>query len=102
MILEIADFQTDPARTDAFEEALQRGASSVIAQAAGYHGHRILRCTETPGRYLLQVRWSSVEAHTVGFRGSPAFADWRAIVGPFFAVPPVVAHFEGVGEAGLP
>jgi hypothetical protein len=30
----------------------------------------------------------------VGFRQSPAFADWRAIVGPFFAAPPVVEHFE--------
>ncbi len=99
MILEVADFRIDPARRDAFEEALQRGAASVIAQADGYHGHTILRCVESDDRYLLQVRWSSVEAHTVGFRGSPAFADWRAIVGPYFAATPAVAHYDWVADA---
>jgi heme-degrading monooxygenase HmoA len=42
----------------------------------------------------LIVRWSSLEAHTVGFRQSAAFADWRAIIGPYFAKPPVVEHFD--------
>ena len=99
MILEVADFRIDPASRAAFEEALQRGAGTVIAKADGYHGHTILRCVESDDRYLLHVRWSTVEAHTVGFRGSPAFADWRAIVGPFFASAPVVAHYEWVADA---
>ena len=30
------------------------------------------------------------EDHTVGFRQGPLFPQWRAIVGPFFAQPPVV------------
>jgi hypothetical protein len=30
----------------------------------------------------------------VGFRQSDAFPQWRAIVGPFFAAPPVVEHFD--------
>jgi heme-degrading monooxygenase HmoA len=98
MILEIAEFRVDPARRADFEEALQRGAGTVIARAEGYHGHAVLRCVESPDRCLLQVRWSSVEAHTVGFRSSPAFADWRAIVGPFFTAPPVVAHYEWAAE----
>ena len=99
MILEVADFRIDPARRAEFEQALQHGASTVIAKADGYHGHTLLRCVESPDRCLLQVRWSSVEAHTVGFRGSPAFADWRAIVGPFFTAAPVVAHYEWVADA---
>lgn len=99
MILEVAEFRIDPQRRAEFEEALQRGASSVIAKADGYHGHTVLRCVESADCCVLQVRWSSVEAHTVGFRSSPAFADWRAIVGPFFAAAPVVAHYEWVAEA---
>jgi heme-degrading monooxygenase HmoA len=99
MILEVAEFRIDPARRADFEAALQRGAATVVAMAAGYHGHAILRCVESEDRYLLHARWSSVEAHNVGFRGSPAFADWRAIAGPFFAASPVVAHHEWVADA---
>jgi hypothetical protein len=43
---------------------------------------------------VLQIFWATLEDHTVGFRESPAFANWRAIVGPFFAAPPVVEHFK--------
>ena len=50
------------------------------------------RSHETPGRYLLFVRWESVEAHTVGFRESPQFQEWRACVTHCFAVPPQVEH----------
>jgi hypothetical protein len=35
-----------------------------------------------------------VEAHTVDFRGSELFQQWRAPVGEFFATPPVVTHYE--------
>jgi heme-degrading monooxygenase HmoA len=49
---------------------------------------------ESPERYILQIFWETLEDHTVGFRGSDAFTQWRGIVGPFFAAPPVVEHFE--------
>jgi len=39
------------------------------------------------------VHWNTLEDHTQGFRESPAFAEWRAIIGPFFAQPPQVEHF---------
>lgn len=45
------------------------------------------------------IFWDSVENHTVDFRGSPAFQDWRAIVGPYFASPPVVEHFTLFGKS---
>lgn len=99
MILEIAEFRVAPDSRAAFEAAIERGAREVIAKAQGYHGHTILRCVESEDRYVLQVRWSDVEAHTVGFRESAAFAQWRAIVGPFFTAPPTVAHFEWVADA---
>ncbi len=53
----------------------------------------ILAGIESPGRYLLTVHWNTLEDHTQGFRESPAFAEWRAIIGPFFAQPPQVEHF---------
>ena len=99
MILEHADIRVDPAKAGAFEEAVERGARTVIAQAKGFQGFKVNRSIESPGRYLLTIYWDTLEDHTVGFRESPAFADWRAIVGPFFAQPPVVEHFELVSKS---
>jgi len=99
MILELADFSIQPGQNAAFEEAIQRGLQTVIAHAKGFEGFKVNRCLENSQRYILQIFWTTLEDHTVGFRGSPAFAEWRAIVGPFFASPPVVEHFELVAKS---
>lgn len=95
MVLEAALLRVRAGEESAFEEAMLK-AAPVIAGAAGYMGHQLQRCMETPGRYLLLVRWETLEAHTVGFRGSAAFAEWRGIVGPYFAEAPLVEHYAGV------
>ena len=94
MILEIADIRIQPGQQAAFEKAIQEGVTTVIAQAKGFEGFKINRGIESPERYILQIFWATLEDHTVGFRESPAFAQWRAIVGPFFAQPPQVEHFS--------
>jgi heme-degrading monooxygenase HmoA len=99
MILEHADIRIDPAQMVAFEEAIVRGASTVISKAKGFQGYKVNRSIESPGRYLLMIYWDTLEDHTVGFRQSDAFAQWRAIVGPFFAQPPVVEHLELVSKS---
>lgn len=94
MILEVADIRITPGRQAEFEAAIALGTSTVIARAQGYLGHRVQKGVESPERYLLFVHWATLEDHTVTFRGGPLFAQWRAIVGPFFAGPPSVEHFE--------
>ena len=94
MILEHADIRIDPARAADFEAAIERGATTVIARAKGFQGYKVNRSQETPGRYVLMIYWATLEDHTVGFRQSSAFTEWRGIVGPFFLKPPVVEHFE--------
>lgn len=94
MILELADFRIQPGQNAAFEEAIQRGLQTVIQHAHGFQGYKVNKGIENPERYILQIFWDTLENHTVGFRESPAFAEWRAIVGPFFAAAPVVEHFE--------
>lgn len=94
MILEHADLRIEPQNATAFEEAIERGARTVISTAKGFQGFQVHRSIESPGRYVLTIDWDTLEDHTVGFRESPAFAEWRAIVGPFFAQPPVVEHLE--------
>ncbi len=94
MILEVADILIGEGRHAEFEAAIARGLSTVIAGAAGYRRAHVQRGIESAQRYLLMIEWETLEDHTVGFRESPAFAQWRAIVGPFFAQPPRVEHFE--------
>jgi heme-degrading monooxygenase HmoA len=73
--------------------------TTVIAHAKGFKGYKVNRSQETPGRYVLMIYWATLEDHTVGFRQSDAFPAWRAIVGPFFAQPPVVEHMELVSKS---
>jgi len=98
MILELADFRIAAGQQAAFEEAIQRGIHSVVSRAQGFKGAKVNRGIESPERYILQIFWETLEDHTVHFRGGPLFAEWRAIVGPFFAAPPVVEHFTLVSK----
>ena len=99
MILEIADIRIHPGQNAAFEAAIAHGASEVIAHAKGFKGYKVNRSIESPERYVLQIFWETLEDHTVGFRESSAFTQWRAIVGPFFASAPVVQHFDLVDKS---
>ena len=100
MILEIADIRIRPGQQAAFEEAIARGAATVISRAQGVRGYKINRGIESPERYILQIFWDTLEDHTVGFRQGPLFTQWRAIVGPFFARPPLVEHFDLLVKSG--
>lgn len=99
MILEIADFRIHPGQNAAFEEAIQKGLASVISKAKGARGFSVNRGVESADRYVLQITWDTLEDHTVGFRQSEAFNEWRSIVGPFFAGTPTVEHFELVTQS---
>jgi heme-degrading monooxygenase HmoA len=99
MILELADIRIHPGQQAAFDEAIERGVTTVISKARGFQGYTVHKGVESPERYLLQIFWATLENHTVDFRGSAAFNDWRAIVGPFFAGAPTVEHFELVAHS---
>jgi heme-degrading monooxygenase HmoA len=96
MILELATFTIPVARLAEFESAFVE-ARKIITQADGCGIVSLQRCIETPGRYQLLVQWASVEHHMKGFRESPRFVEWRRILGPFFAAPPFVEHYELAG-----
>ena len=98
MILEIATIDIQPGQEEAFEAGV-RQATPLFLRAKGCHGLTLQRVIEQPSRYLLIVRWGTLEDHTVGFRGSPDFQAWRGLVGPFFAAPPSVVHTQAVVEA---
>ena len=101
MVLEIADIHIRPGQQAAFDEAIERGLRTVAARAKGMQGYKVNKCIESPERYVLQIFWDTLEDHTVGFRESPLFGEWRAIIGPFFASPPNVEHFDLVAKSGI-
>lgn len=98
MIREVADIRIQPGQQAAFEEAIQRALATVMVQAKGARRWRVDKGIESPERYVLQIDWETLEDHTVGFRQGPLFAQWRAIIGPFFVAPPHVEHFVIVAE----
>ena len=100
MVLEVADLRIRAGMNADFEAAVARGVDSVIRHSPGFRSWRLERGIESPVRYLLLIEWDTLENHTVDFRQSERFAQWRAIVGPYFAEPPQVAHFERAVPAG--
>ena len=98
MILEHALITVRPDSNREFEAAMVK-ARAVISASPGFGSLQLHRGVESPDRYLLLVEWDTLEDHTVGFRDSPDFAEWRSHIGPFFDSPPVVVHFDPV--AGL-
>jgi heme-degrading monooxygenase HmoA len=99
MILELVNIRIQPGKQTEFDAAVQRGLEQVIGKAKGYEGHVINKCIEAPERYVLQIYWATLENHTVDFRESPAFQEWRAVVSPFFAAPPTVEHFNQLSKS---
>jgi heme-degrading monooxygenase HmoA len=94
MILELADIRIKPGTQHDFDKAIVQGVETVISASKGFRGYEVKKGIESPDRYILTIKWDTVENHTEDFRGSPAFQQWRSIVGPYFATPPAVEHFS--------
>ncbi|MEL7422031.1 MAG: antibiotic biosynthesis monooxygenase [Bacteroidota bacterium] len=96
MILEAAylSIRTD-ADLDSFEADFKK-AAQYISSIKGYIGHNLQRCVETPNRYLLLVQWEQLEDHTIGFRQSSAYQQWKALLHHYYDPFPVVEHFVEV------
>jgi len=92
MILELAIFNIHPGQETAFEHAFAK-ARLILAQAKGHLQHELLRSHETPSQYALLVRWERLEDHTVGFRTSQLFVEWRGLLQDYFQTPPEVGHY---------
>jgi heme-degrading monooxygenase HmoA len=94
MILELADIQILPGKQTEFDSAIVNGVQNVISKSKGFRGYKIHKGIESPDRYVLMIFWDTLENHTVDFRESELFTQWRGIVGPFFSAPPKVEHFD--------
>lgn len=92
MILEHVVLPVVPGREEEFLGAFAQ-ARPIIASMPGFVSLELRRGIERPHEFLMLVRWSSLSAHVDGFRGSPAYAEWRALLHHFYDPFPEVAHF---------
>lgn len=103
MVLEIAEIEITPGSADGFGAAY-RDARHLLLES-GAQDVELVAGVESPEHYRLLVHWDSVATHHDRFTGRPAWVEWRAAIGPFFARPPIVEHYETVpadtgGDAG--
>ncbi len=92
MILEAAVLCIRPGQSEEFIAAFQE-AQRIIAAMPGYLSHELGRCVERPNEFLLLVRWTSLEAHQVGFRNSPEYQQWKQLLHHFYEPFPGVLHY---------
>jgi quinol monooxygenase YgiN len=95
MITEIAQIDVKPGMEAEFEAGVKI-AAPLFKRAKGCRAMELRRSVEKPARYRLFVAWETVENHTVDFRGSEDFQEWRKLVAHCFASPPEVEHVAQV------
>lgn len=95
VILEVAILQVIPDLTAEFEASF-REASIIIASIDGYIKHELQRCLELENQYILLVQWQSLEDHTVGFRDSESYQEWKRLLHHYYDPFPTVEHYEQV------
>jgi heme-degrading monooxygenase HmoA len=98
MILEVAILDVRAGQEAQFEAAFLQ-ASKIIASMNGYVSHQLQRCLENRSRYILLVNWVTLEDHTIGFRGSQEYQEWRRLLHHFYDPFPTVEHYESILDA---
>ena len=100
MILEVAILDIKPNMESDFESAFAC-AQKIISSMPGYISHELQHCLEKTNRYILLVNWETLEHHTVGFRESLEYQEWRSLLHHFYDPFPVVQHYESVFRGTL-
>ena len=93
MILEVAILDVKEEMVPQFPRAFAE-AEPILSSREGYISHQLQKCLEKEGRYLLLVTWEKLEDHTEGFRGSPEYQQWKALLHHFYEPIPEVEHYQ--------
>lgn len=96
MIIELAFIEVKPGTGHDFEVAVNRAVDTVLKKSPGYLSFVLRKSTDIDNNYSFQIKWETLEHHTVGFRESDLFPQWRAIIGEYFAKPPYVEHWSDI------
>jgi heme-degrading monooxygenase HmoA len=100
MIVELARLQIRPGREEAFKQAYA-SVEHLLAEAKGHISHELHQGIEDPTQFVTLVFWETLADHVAGFRQSPAYEQFRSVIGPFRAAPVEVSHLRPVGGSPL-
>jgi heme-degrading monooxygenase HmoA len=78
MILETALLFVKKGQEVQFEKKFEI-ASQYISKIQGYLGHSLKKCIEQENKYILLVDWKIIEDHTIGFRQSEHYLEWKKL-----------------------
>ncbi|MBP7281382.1 MAG: antibiotic biosynthesis monooxygenase [Leptospiraceae bacterium] len=95
MITEIAILKIKDQQNKEFEVNFAK-AEKIISQMKGYISHELLKCMEAQNQYLLLVRWETLEDHTIGFRKSEEYLEWKKLLHHFYDPFPTVEHYSEI------
>ena len=95
MILEVAILDVKKGLEIEFENAFAK-AQTIISNMPGYSSHQLKKCIEKENRYLLLVNWQQLEDHTIGFRASDQYQEWRTLLHHFYDPFPEVEHYTSI------
>lgn len=99
MILEVAILNVIPGQEDDFLKAFSQ-AQGIISKMIGYHSHQLKRCIEHKSQFILLVEWEKLTDHTVGFRESKEYQEWKGLLHHFYNPFPTVEHYTDIEIAG--
>jgi heme-degrading monooxygenase HmoA len=97
MILEVAILNLIPGKETQFEKDFAT-AGQYISAVKGYVKHSFSKCIEQPNKYILLVEWETLEDHTIGFRQSAEYLEWKKLLHHYYDPFPVVEHYEAVNN----
>ncbi len=95
MILEVAILDVKQGQEKEFEMTFKK-AQKIISNMQGYVSHQLQKCIEKENRYILLVNWKTLEDHTVGFRQSEPYKQWKELLHHFYSPFPEVEHYTMV------
>ena len=98
MILEHAILEVEPSQTREFELAFAE-AVTFLRRSPGCLHAQLEKCQEFESRYQLLVEWRDLEAHTVEFRESDLYAQFRDLLMKYYVEKPAVTHYSLVATA---
>lgn len=92
MITEVAILNIRQNQSDAFLRSF-KAAEKIITASEGYISYELLRCVEKKNRFLLTVKWQTLEDHTEGFRKSEMYQEWKKLLHHYYEPFPEVEHY---------
>jgi heme-degrading monooxygenase HmoA len=95
MITEIAVLFVKENQNHQFEADFKE-AGKCISAIPGYKKHALQKCLEVSNKYVLLVEWDKLEDHTIGFRQSSEYLEWKRLLHHYYDPFPIVEHFVQV------